>query len=259
MSVGMTRSVDGIRRISRDTDAREVATGAYERLLGLLEQLEPDEWRAPTECPGWDVADMVGHLIGAARSSASLREAIRQEHWAKRHAAEFDGSRLDAGTALQVRDHVHLSPEERLKALREVAPAAVRARMRMPRIVRRMKLDLQESGSLPAGSPTVLTLGSVMDVIYTRDVWMHRIDIARATGRPIDLDEGSDRRIVEDVVAEWAERHGQPFHLTLTGRGGGEFHQGEGGDHLEDDPVGFCRALSGRAPATGLLTTRVLF
>ena len=259
MSVETTRSADEIRRISRDTDAREVATGAYERLLELLQQLEPEEWSAPTECPGWDVADMVGHLIGAAKGAASLRETLRQQRWAKRHADEFGGSRLDASTALQVREHAHLSPEERIESLREVAPAAVRARMRMPRIVRRRTEDLEESGSLPPGSPTTLTLGFLMDVIFTRDTWMHRIDIARATGRPIELDARSDRRIVEDVVAEWAERHGQPFHLTLTGPAGGKFHQGQGGEHFEHDPVEFCRILSGRAPADGLLTTRLLF
>ena len=259
MSVDMTRSVDEITRISRDTDAREVAIGAYQRLFGLLEQLEAEQWSAPTECPGWDVAAMVGHLIGAAKNAASMREAVRQQWWAKRHAEEFDGSTLDASTALQVRDHAQLSPEERLAALREVAPAAVRARMGLPRVVRRMTAHLEQSGSWAPGTPTSLTLGEGVDVILTRDVWMHRIDIARATDRPIDLDERTDRRIVEDVVVEWAGRHGQPFDLTLTGPAGGVFRQGEGGERLEYDPVGFCRILSGRAPADGLLTTRVLF
>jgi uncharacterized protein (TIGR03083 family) len=259
MSVDMTRSVDDIARISRDIDAREVALGAYQRLFDLLEQLGPEEWGAPTECPGWDVAAMVGHLIGAAKNAASLREAMRQQRWAKSHADEFDGSTLDASTALQVRDHAHLSPEERLAALRDVVPAAVRTRMRLPRLVRRMTSHLEESGSLAPGSPTSLTFGELVDVILTRDVWMHRIDIARATDRSIDLDERTDGRIVEDVVVEWAGRHGQPFDLTLTGPAGGEFRQGEGSEHLEYDPVEFCRILAGRAPARGLLTTRVLF
>ena len=259
MNVDLTRSVEEIRPIARDTDAREVALGAYERLLDLLEQLEPEEWHAPTECPGWDVAAMVGHLIGAAKQSASLRESMRQQRWAKRHADEFDGNALDASTALQVRDHAHLSPAERLAALRELAPAAVRGRMRMPRLLRRTTIKLDEGGSLPPGSPTSLTLGYGMDVILTRDVWMHRIDIARATDRPIDLDSSVDRRVVEDVVAEWAARHGRPFRLTLHGPAGGAFCQGQGGPHLAFDPVEFCRILSGRAPADGLLTTRVLF
>jgi uncharacterized protein (TIGR03083 family) len=259
MSVDMTRSVEEIRRISRDTDAREVALGAYERLVDLLERLEPHEWSALTECPGWDVAAMVGHLIGAAKQSASLRESLRQQRWAKRHADEFDGSTLDASTALQAREHAHLSPEERLAALRRLAQAAVRGRMRLPRLIRRMTVQLEDGGSLAPGSPTQLTLGDAMDVIYTRDVWMHRIDIARATGRPVDLDGHSDRRVIEDVVAEWAERHGRPFRLTLHGPAGGTFHQGQGGPDLAFDPVEFCRILSGRAPAEGLLATRVLF
>lgn len=259
MSLDVTRSVEQIRRISRDTDAREVAMGAYGRLLGLLEELEPHEWRAPTECPGWDVATMVGHLIGAAKAGASQREAFRQQRWAKRHADEFDGNSLDATNELQARDHAGLSPEERVSELRRIAPAGVRGRMRIPRPLRRMRLDLDQGGSNAPGMPSTLSLGHLMDVIYTRDVWMHRVDIARATNRPLDLDADSDRRVVEDVVAEWAERHARPFHLTLQGPAGGEFHQDQGGPHLEFDPVEFCWILSGRAPAEGLLATRVLF
>ncbi len=259
MSVDMTRAVDEVPRITRDTDAGELAAGAYRRLLDLLEQLEPEEWGAPTECPGWDVAAMVGHLIGAAKEAKSLRESVRQQRRAKRHAHEFDGSVLDATTALQVRDHAHLSPAERLATLRQLAPAAVRGRMRVPRLIRRVTFGLDEAGSLPPGSPTKVTLGEVVDVVYTRDVWMHRIDIAHATDRSVELDATVDRRIVEDVVAEWAQRHGRAFRLTLSGPAGGAFHQGEGGPHLAFDPVEFCRILSGRAPADGLLATRVLF
>lgn len=259
MSVDMTRWVQEIPRISRDTDAREVALGAHQRLLEVLEQLEPEEWLAPTECPGWDVAAMVGHLTGAAKAGASLREAWRQQRWAKRHAEEFDGNSLDATNELQVRDHAHLTSQERIAELRRVAPAAVRGRMRLPRVLRRMQLRLDQGGSNAAGMPTTLSLGHLMDVIYTRDVWLHRVDIARATGRSVDLDSSTDRRVVEDVVAEWAERHGQPFHLTLHGPAGGVFRHGEGGPELTFEPIDFCRALSGRAPAEGLLATRVLF
>lgn len=259
MSVDMTCSVEDIRRISRDTDAREVALGVYERLLEVLEQLEPEEWRASTECPGWDVAAMVGHLIGAAKAGASLREAWRQQRWAKRHAEEFDGNRLDATNELQVCDHAHLTPQERIAELRRVAPAAVRGRMRLPRVLRRMQLRLDQGGSNAAGMPTSLSLGHLMDVIYTRDVWLHRVDIARATGRSVDLDSSTDRRVVEDVVAEWAGRHGQPFHLTLHGPAVGAFCHGKRGPELAFDPIEFCRVLSGRAPAEGLLATRVLF
>jgi len=61
-------------------------------------------------------------------------------------------------------------------------------------------------------------LGYLFDIGFTRDVWMHRVDIARATGRPLELTAGHDGRIVADILAEWASRHGEPFSLRLTGR-----------------------------------------
>lgn len=60
-------------------------------------------------------------------------------------------------------------------------------------------------------------LGCLMDRIYTRDAWMHRADLARATGRPLVLSAGHDGRIVADAVEEWAAVHRRPFTLVLTG------------------------------------------
>ena len=258
MDVDTIRPVEEIRPISRSTDAREVALAAYERLLELLERLEPQDWAAPTECPGWDVAAMVGHLIGAGKSGASLREAMRQQQWGKKHADEFGGNTLDATNELQVRDHSHLSPNERIEALRAVAPRAVRGRLRLPGLARRVSIPLDTTGSSAAGMPESLTLGHLMDVIYTRDVWLHTIDIARATGREHVPDAAMDARIVEDVVAEWARRHGEPFVLVLSGPAGARFRQGEGGGRLHLDAVACCRILSGRADATDALESGAL-
>jgi uncharacterized protein (TIGR03083 family) len=258
MDVDTIRPVEEIRPIARSTDAREVALAAYERLAGLLEQLEPEDWDAPTECPGWDVAAMVGHLIGAGRSCASLRESVRQQGWARKHADEFEGNALDAANELQVRDHAGLSPTERIAALREVTPRAVRGRMRFPRPLRRASVALDASGSSAPGMPSRLSLGHLMDVIYTRDVWLHTIDIARATGRAYVPDAAVDSRIVEDVVAEWARRHGEPFVLVLSGPAGARFRSGEGGGHLHLDAVECCRILSGRADAADALEAGTL-
>jgi len=89
---------------------------------------------------------------------------------------------------------------------------------------------------------------------------MHRIDVARATGRELVLTPDHDGRIVTDVVAEWARRHGRPFLLNLTGRAGGEFVSGDGsGEQITIDATEFCRVLSGRAPGNGLLAHEVPF
>ena len=96
------------------------------------------------------------------------------------------------------------------------------------------------------------------DVILTRDPWMHRTDIARATGADNPLTADHDGVLVADVVTEWAARHAQPYTLHLTGPAGGRWQRG-GGEQIELDAIEFCRILSGRAPATGLLNTQVPF
>jgi hypothetical protein len=68
-----------------------------------------------------------------------------------------------------------------------------------------------------------------------------------------------DGVLVADVVAEWAERHGKPYTLTLTGPAGGAWVRGEGGENIVMDAVEFCRALANRSPQPGLLATSVPF
>jgi hypothetical protein len=91
---------------------------------------------------------------------------------------------------------------------------------------------------------------------------MHRVDIARATGRPLELTAEHDGRIIADVVREWAERHGRAFQLRLTGPAGGTYAGGGSAGSAERvvvDTVDFCRIASGRAPGQGLLGQRVPF
>ena len=108
MSTDTATDVATITRITRDTDARDVALAAYDQLLGLLRQ--PEHWDAPTDCAAWHVADMVRHLAGAAKGCASVPELVRQQVWGALHARHYDGNALDATNDLQVQDHAHLSP-----------------------------------------------------------------------------------------------------------------------------------------------------
>lgn len=251
--------VSDITPITRRTDAREVASLAYRQLFALLDSLDPQDWDAETECPGWTVADMVGHLIGAARSNASLRELTRQQVWGLRHRQEYGDNPLDACNALQVAEHADLTSAERMGVLTELAPKAVAGRLRWSSALRPVSVPLAASGSTATGMPSRINLACLNEVIYTRDVWLHTIDISRATGRGPDLAAPVNARLVADVVAEWAGRHGQPFELHLAGPAGGTFVAGDGGQRLSLETVDFVRTLSGRADGTGLLATRVLF
>jgi hypothetical protein len=105
-------------------------------------------------------------------------------------------------------------------------------------------------------------LGYLVDVILTRDPWMHRMDLAAVTGRDPELTADHDGVLVDDVVREWASRHGQPCTLTLTGPAGGSWTFGTSpseGPELEYDAVEFCRLIGGRGEPDGLLKTIVPF
>jgi hypothetical protein len=104
------------------------------------------------------------------------------------------------------------------------------------------------------------TFGYLIDIILTRDTWMHRVDVSRAVGHPLALTIEHDGVLVADVTAEWASRHGQPCTLTLLGPAGGHWIFGHGsGPHIEMDAVEFCRTMSGRGVAEGLLAVEVPF
>ena len=249
MNTTVTR-VDEIPTLSR-SEAMTFATMEFDRWLDLLHGLTPEEWTAPTECEPWDVRAMACHVLGATESHASIRETAHQMRAYRNASGE---PMIDAMTALQIRDRADLSTDDVVARFERAAPRSVRARRRMPGLVRRVRMKVD-----PPFDRERWRLGYLMDVIYNRDAWTHRVDISRAIGRDLVLTPDHDGRVVADVVAEWSRRHGQPFTLTLSGRAGGSYVAGAGGETIELDAVEFCRILSGRAEGTGLLTTEVPF
>jgi hypothetical protein len=101
-------------------------------------------------------------------------------------------------------------------------------------------------GKKPMGSYAI-------DVVFTRDTWMHRIDVCRAVGLDPVVTASQDGRAIEDMVAEWARVHGLAFTLHLDGPAGGTFVSGSGGDELTIDAVEWIWILSGRGTGSGLL------
>ena len=247
-----SKSVEDIGPLDHD-EAMDRAEAEVGRLLHLVDLLTEDEWARPTDCAGWSVKDILAHLLGMWQLQADPEDRARQLSIATERAARNGTLRLDELTALQVAEHAQLPVGELREALRDAAPRALASRRALPPEVRATPYDPQLPGE------QAWTLGYLFDVVHTRDPWMHRVDIARATDHELELTEDHDGRIVENVVAEWAGRHGQPFRLELTDPAGGIYQAGDGGADLTLDAVEFCRILSGRAPANGLLTTSVVF
>jgi uncharacterized protein (TIGR03083 family) len=234
----------------RHADWMAAAEEEYRRIGELLADLGDDDWRQRTDCTEWDVRELVAHLVGNAEMSASMREMRRQQKLGRKLRPGRPD--IDGMTAVQVEERADVPATQLVRDLAGVAGRAVRSRGRLPRAVRAIPI--------PFGPPLgTRPLGYLMGCIYTRDTWMHRIDLARATGRPPALTPEHDGRIVADVVAEWARAHGRPYTLTLTGPAGGTFTRGTGGESIDMDAVEFCRVLSGRAQGSGLLAHAVPF
>ena len=257
--------IDTITRIQTSEESERLGLAAYRALLLDLRELDPQDWEAVTVCDPWTVADMVRHLIGAAKGNASMREMLRQQIHGVRHKGEFEGNALDATNDLQVMDHKHVQPEQLMDTLEAVFEGSVQTRVNRSRIFDHINVPIDAGGSTAAGMPSRLNMGELFKLVYTRDVWLHRVDIARATNRELRLDPDVDRRIVEDVVKEWADRHAQPFELRLTGSAGGQYHRPGQGPSIDLDAVEFCWILSGRgepkpdSPGAALLAYQVLF
>jgi len=245
------------RRSSLDhLAAMDLAATEFARGAELLDRLEPRHWSAPTVNTDWDVRATAGHVVGMIEMMSSLPKLIRQQVTAQR-AARRSGApvSIDALTALQVRANAALTPTELIAKWRSLAPKAVRGRRRMPALLRRRTMP---ESQLVGGNLEKWTFGYLFDVILTRDPFMHRLDIHEATGLAPHVTPGHEGLIVADVVREWAQRHGNPYSLELTGPAGGVFGSGDG-ERVRLDALDFCRILSGRGRATGLLTTAVPF
>ncbi len=236
--------------------AKRLMAAEYARVVEQLESLSASQWSTPTCNSGWDVRDLVAHMTGMTAMAASVPEQMRQMRAAKkRHRT---GDLIDSLTAVQVEKYASWDPARLVTEYARLAPKAVKGRSRMPGLMRGRTLPGEQAID-PGRIYELWTFSYLVDVILTRDPWMHRSDITAATGAELALSANHDGVIVGDVVTEWAHRHGQPCSLVLTGPAGGSWTFGDHGPSYELDAVEFCRILSGRGTGEGLLTTRVPF
>ena len=245
--------------IERPT-AMRLAETEYRRVTDAVDALRPEDWTRSTDCTAWDVRQLVAHIAGQANLFSTPLEVMRQMRAAQARQQPNQAS-VDALTAFQVEERQHLGSEELRAELRRVGPRGAKGRRRVPGFIRRRRAPGTEVFN---GVPERWSIGYVTDVILTRDPWMHRLDLARATGRDPLLTADHDGVIVADIVDEWARRHSKPYRLELTGPAGGSWGSGTGGEEIVMAAPDFCRVVSGRpgpdgGQPWGLLTTQVPF
>jgi uncharacterized protein (TIGR03083 family) len=249
----MTSTVD-VRTIDRikHAEAMEITAVESRKFAAALSALTPADWTKPTDCARWDAHALAAHVIGSAAGQASPREFVRQVRAGKPVVSEI-GAQFwwDGMNEIQVRERATLTAEELIAEWDDSSARALKARAKLPRLIARLPLLKLPA---PVGRQPVSYL---FDMGFTRDVWMHRIDLTQAVGTTFDADSEHDGRIVADLVAEWAGTHGEPFTLTLTGPAGGSYAYGTDGEQVELDAIEFCRILAERMQGEGVLRHRL--
>jgi uncharacterized protein (TIGR03083 family) len=238
-------------------EAMNLQRRELECTLRMLRSLNDEAWLTPTDCPAWDIRAMYQHVLGACEAGASMRENVHQLRLGRAYRKQHGGPLEAALSEVQVHERASLSPAQVVERLAAIAPKMVRGRSCTPAVIR-------NHAKMTVDGPVHETwkLGYLIDTIYLRDLWMHRVDAARALDQPLELSADHDGRIVADVVTEWACRHGRPFVLELTGPVGATYvsdPETPGAEQVSLDAVEFCRTLAGREQATGLLATVVPF
>jgi uncharacterized protein (TIGR03083 family) len=230
-------------------EAMRLAETESEHMLDLVRQLEDTDWSRPTDCTEWSVKDIVVHQLGEAAAIASIREMVHQVRAAQRLPKTM--ARVDRLNAVHVAERRHLTTDQLPELLAAGLRRALRARRRAPALIRKIRFSADNFGRV--------SYGYMNDVVVTRDSFIHRVDITRATGKLMAVTADHEGRLIADVVRDWADHHGSAFTLRLSGPAGGVYRSGSGGADTELDALEFCRILSGRAEGKGLLTTQVPF
>ena len=225
-----------------------LAETEYKRFADVLARLQPDDWSKQTVNTDWNVKQLVAHNLGFGESNASFRVFAKAMRAGKKRAAEKGYDHFIHGTnEVQVEEREHLSPAELVERFNTTWPRALKGRRRFPPFLRWIPLDFGPViGKQPMGS-------YLMDRCFTRDTWMHRIDICRAVGVDPVLTAEHDGRIIEDIVAEWTKLYDLSITLNLEGPAGGTYVRGAGDHELTVDAVEWIWILSGRGTGTGLL------
>jgi uncharacterized protein (TIGR03083 family) len=142
----------------------------------LLVGLTDEQWQAQTPLPGWDVHDVVAHLIGVE----SMLQGI--------DAPEAD---IDVSTLKHVRNDVGVMNERWVRRMRGVGTAELLDKYRATTAARRKALsglsneDWHAVTATPAGPDSY---GRFMR-LRAFDCWMHQHDIRDAIGQPASVSE----------------------------------------------------------------------
>jgi uncharacterized protein (TIGR03084 family) len=215
-------------------------------LTGLLAPLDTTGWARPSPCEGWDVADVVLHLVQTnLMAEASLADALDRFYEEQLHGSRM-ALDVDDGAAAMVEAHRGLPSAELLD--RWTAGAA--------RLAGALRAD-DPSRRVPwvAGTRSARTLATTR----LAETWIHTGDVAQALGVEVPA---SDRlepiaRLAWRTLPYAFQRSGRELHgpvaFELTGPAGQpwSFRPDEPAVTTVSGPAADLCAVAGRRTAPG--------
>lgn len=223
------------------SEAMELGRHQLDALVGELKKLDAEDWERPTDCERWSVRDIVAHVLGWMQTLPSPAESIRLRKASFAYRKEMDGS-LDSQNEAMVLARRHMSPDRLIAELESAAPKFMTFRKRAGVAIGYVPLFVNQVG--------VTNARFLLGQIFTRDHYMHRIDISKATGKEMELGP-SEKRLVRDLARHWGRSSKADARLHLTGPAGGDFVSGTGDRAtITGDAIEFSRLLAKRAEPT---------
>ena len=149
--------------------AVDLLARTWDSLDPLLAELSEEEWKTPTECPGWSVQDNVSHLVDY---ESRLLGRPGPEH--------------EVGDLPHLKNPMGSANEIGVDWRRQFTGAEVLAEFREVTAARREQLDALTAADLEQEVQTPAGPGTLADLLQLRlmDTWSHEQDIRRALGRP---------------------------------------------------------------------------
>ncbi len=157
---------------------------SLEQFRDLVGGLEPADWSTPTDCPGWDVHDVVAHVVGfeAALDGAPTPQVDFDDQHVRN-----DIGRMNEAWVESLRSRSDAELLEDLERLVE---------RRRERLAAMTPDDFAQVGWSPVGDvPHARFLQ-----VRTLDVWFHEQDVREAVGRPGNLDGPAADRALSEVL-----------------------------------------------------------
>lgn len=159
--------------IMSDVELVDYMEQVWHSITTLCSSFNEDQWKTPTDCPGWSVQDQVSHLAGAevgilgrpSPDHAPVETGHVKNEVGQRNEVVVDWRRSSPGP--KVLEEFQQVTRERLSLLRAMTEA-----------------DFQAETQTPIGP------GTVAEFLRIRifDAWIHEQDIRRAIGLPGHLE-----------------------------------------------------------------------